>query len=97
MTVLAPSPDQLSFSDIISQQNRLECPSFKPSQKSVKAVWDLLKTGRWYTKPEIHYHTGVTEHAVSARLSDLKRLGFPSEKRKADNGLYRYRLLLPSA
>jgi predicted transcriptional regulator len=86
----------LSFSSIVSKQNEAEVPhepTFKPNQKQVKAVYDAMKHGRWMTKGEVAFHSGASEHAVSARLSDLKKLGILSAKRKAkDGGLYEYRL-----
>lgn len=82
-----------SFSQILAEQNPPE-PGIDVSQwaKQVRAVYEAMKHGRWMTKPEIAFHSGATEHAVSARLSDLNKKGFPHEKRRAGKGLVEYRL-----
>jgi predicted transcriptional regulator len=101
LTIFDRPVETPSFSAQVAAQNAAECPrepQFKPSAKSIRAVFNAMKHGRWMTKAEIAYHSGATEHAVSARLSDLKKQGIRSEKRKANDGsLYEYRLILPKS
>lgn len=53
--------------------------------------------GRWWTKTALAQTVCGSPHAMSARLSDLRRLGYVVEKRHEGDGLYLYRLARPPA
>jgi hypothetical protein len=53
--------------------------------------------GRWWTKQALAQTVGGSPHAMSARMSELRRLGFVVEKHHAGDGLYLYRLARPPA
>lgn len=93
-----PEPPLPSFSSQVVAQNQAECPpepTFKPSQKQLRAVYEAMKHGRWMTLAEIAFHARAPEASASARIRDLDReFGIPHERRKAkDGGLYQYRLI----
>lgn len=54
-----------------------------------------MQTGRWYTKEVLHAKTGISTHALSARMSDLRKMGVPIEKRHAEGRVYLYRVPRP--
>lgn len=55
----------------------------------------VMRPGRWYTKERLHDLTGISTHAISARLSDLRKQGVRTEKRLApgESRVYLYRVL----
>lgn len=95
-----PEPP-LSFSAQVVAAHHVDCPpepTFKPSQKQLRAVYDVMKCGAWFTLWEIAEFAKLPPTAipaVSARIRDLDRLyGRKHEKRRAkDGGLWEYRLL----
>ena len=94
--IIAADKERPSFSEQIATLNPPE-PTKEEERwtKQTRAVFEVMKSGAWMTKPEISHYSGATEHAVSARLSDLKKTGYPSEKRRAAEGLcYQYRLIV---
>lgn len=48
--------------------------------------------GRWWTKEALAAAVGGNGHAMSARMSDLRKMGYTSESKHVGNGLYLYRL-----
>ena len=60
----------------------------------IKAVYDVMKSGRWMTLAEIAFASGYPEASVSARIRDLHRLmKLAYQKKKSKDGkLYEYRL-----
>lgn len=59
----------------------------------LKAVFEFVKTGEWVTLRQIAAHVGAPEASVSARLRDIRRLGFTVEREYVLRGLHRYRVL----
>lgn len=62
----------------------------------VEKLRRVMRPGRWYTKERLHELTGISTHAISARLSDLRlKHGVKTEKRRAEGGVrvYLYRVL----
>lgn len=53
-----------------------------------------MRPGRWYTKERLHELTGISTHALSARLSDLRQRGVKTEKMRApgETRVYLYRI-----
>ena len=87
--------EPVAFSQLIRQLNPVE-PSFKPSSKQLQAVWNVMKAGRWKTLAEVSFSSGHPEASCSARIRQLyAEFGIGHEKRRSDNGLIEYRLLLP--
>ncbi len=74
----------------------LEPFDFRKMAKQLKAVYGVMKDGRWRTLAEIAFHAGAPEASVSARIRDLERLnGIVHMKRKAKQGsLFEYRLII---
>lgn len=59
----------------------------------LQRVYDFMKaTEGWTTLRSIAAATGAPEASASARLRDLKRLGFEIERRYIVNGLHEYRM-----
>lgn len=87
-----------SFSAIIGAQNRAEVPGIDVSQWSaqLKAVYQVMRDGRWRSLAEIAFQAKAPEASASARIRDLANLkGIPHERRKAREGkLYEYRIIL---
>lgn len=55
-----------------------------------------MRPGRWYTKERLHELTGISTHAISARLSDLRlKHGVKTEKKREPGSArsYLYRIL----
>ena len=88
--------EPVAFSQLIRQLNPVE-PSFKPSQKQLRAVWDAMKHGRWVSLAEIAFASRQPEASCSARIRQLsKDYGIPHQKRQAkDGGLWEYCLSPP--
>ena len=53
----------------------------------------LMADSRWRTLSEIAEATGDPEASVSARLRDLRKLGYTVEREYVARGLWRYRVL----
>ncbi len=54
--------------------------------------------GKWLTLGEIAGHTGYPEASISARLRDLRRMGYVVDKRRrgeAKRGIWEYRCTKP--
>lgn len=61
--------------------------------RQARAVLDLMQDGTARTLPEIAAHVAGAETALSARLRDLRRLGYRVEaKRRGTGGTWEYRL-----
>lgn len=59
-----------------------------------------MQPGRWYTKERLHQLTGISTHAISARLSDLRtKHGVRTEKTRAsgEKRVYLYRVIMGEA
>src|SRR5947209_2939724 len=89
---------QTSIFDRVTATASFSIPTKPATQKQwaaqEKAVYEAMRHGGWMTKPAIAFHSGVKEHPISARLSDLKKRGILHERRKAKDGeVYEYRLL----
>lgn len=54
-----------------------------------------MRPGRWYTKERLHELTGISTHAISARLSDLRKRGVGTEKKRVSGSrrMYLYRIV----
>lgn len=54
-----------------------------------------LMTGtRWWTKSVLAARLGLSEHSISARMSDLRKLGHEVEKRYVGERVYLYRIVV---
>lgn len=63
----------------------------------LERVYNVLRSGYWYTLGEIAEQTGDPEASISAQLRHLRKPQFGShniEKRYVCNGLYQYRLAI---
>lgn len=56
-------------------------------------VGDLMKDGQWRTLRELADSCGGSEASVSARLRDIRRMGFTVERDYVSKGLFRYRVV----
>ena len=68
---------------------------FTRLNRQAQAVYTYMQNGLWRTLSEISQATGAPEASVSARLRDLRKSrfgGYPVERRRADKGLWEYRL-----
>ena len=64
--------------------------------KQSSAVHDHMRDGAWRTLAEISAATGAPEASASARLRDLRRMGFTVDRRRRGDlarGLHEYRVL----
>lgn len=87
--------DLPAFSATIMRLNPPE-PGIDTSQwgDQLKAVYDVMKDGRWRSLAELAYASGHPEASVSARLRDLRKKGHLVNRRKAKEGkLYEYQVL----
>lgn len=63
-------------------------------------IWDLMKTGTWYTLQEISTHTNAPEASASAQLRNFRKDKFGGHtverRRRGDraSGLFEYRLIV---
>ena len=57
------------------------------------AVYAYMRHGEWRTLADIAANTGHPEASVSARLRDLRKVGYTVERRYIANGLWHYRVL----
>ena len=65
-----------------------------------RAVFELMKDGRWRTLQRIATVIGKSEAGISARLRDLRKPQFGAyqvDKRRVAGGLWEYRLIMPEA
>lgn len=60
----------------------------------VRRVLICMSSGAWWSKSELAQAVEGSPHAMSARLSELRRLGCRVEKKFMGDGLYLYRLAL---
>lgn len=62
--------------------------------KQLRAVIDVLITHRrgWWTLRDLSDEVGAPEASISARLRDMRKLGFEIERRYVAKGLHEYRL-----
>jgi hypothetical protein len=93
----APKEKPLSFSASAVASNQADLPPEKIDTRQwgaqLRAVYEVMKDGRWRTLAEIAFHAKAPEASVSARIRDLARKGFSHVKRKAKEGkLYEYQL-----
>lgn len=61
--------------------------------RQARAVWRIVRDGRWHTLGEIADITGEPEASVSARLRDLRKARFGSHivaRRYVANGVWEY-------
>jgi biotin operon repressor len=65
---------------------------FDRLSRQAQRVAQFMERGNWVTLSEIAQATGDPEASVSARLRDLRRLGFTVEREYVERGLHRYRL-----
>lgn len=59
-----------------------------------RAVWDVVKDGRWRSLAEIASSAGAPEASVSARLRDFRKLGVRVDRKRIKGGLFYYRVSL---
>ena len=65
----------------------------------IKRVFDVMKSGRWFTLDEIHQRTGDPHASISAQLRHLRKPrfgGFEIDKQargERHRGLWEYRLV----
>lgn len=62
----------------------------------LKAVFDVMRDGKWRTLSEIQAHVDGSEAAISARLRDLRKLKYGAhevQREHIERGLYRYRVV----
>lgn len=57
-------------------------------------VYNVVKSGDYYTLSQLSTITGDPEASVSARIRDLKRFGFDMRKEYVSRGLWRYRMVV---
>ena len=65
--------------------------------EQMRAVYQIMADGRWWTLGAVALEIDAPEASVSARLRDLRKSkfgGFQVERRRSDNGLHRYRLIV---
>lgn len=55
-------------------------------------VFRLMQDGKWRTLSEIADATGHPEASVSARLRDLRKVGYTVDREYVSRGLWRYRV-----
>lgn len=63
----------------------------------LRAVFDVMRDGKWRTIPEIGATVEGSEAAISARLRDLRKSKYGAhdvQREHVDRGLYRYRLVV---
>lgn len=66
----------------------------------LKAVYDVMRDGRWRTIPEIGATVIGSEAAISARLRDLRKDKYGAheiQREHVHDGLWRYRLKVEDA
>lgn len=55
-------------------------------------VFRLMQDGKWRTLADIADATGHPEASVSARLRDLRKVGYTVDREYVSRGLWRYRV-----
>lgn len=65
-------------------------------QDQCQRVHDFVVGRGWVTLGEISKATGDPEASISARLRDLRNMGFEVEAEHLRRGLWRYRITRPS-
>jgi hypothetical protein len=65
----------------------------RENPEQLERVHRAYSTGRWWTEHALAQAVQGSPHAMSARRSDLKKLGCVFEKKYAGNGVYLYRLV----
>ena len=65
--------------------------------RQMQLVWNCLSIDpwQWRTLRQISDFTGAPEASVSARLRDLRHLGYTIERRYVERGLHLYRMVKP--
>jgi len=68
--------------------------------RQARAVYDLMRDGRWRTLSEIEHEIGEPQPSISARLRDLRKVQFGCHKierrRRGDRiaGCFEYRIFV---
>ena len=63
--------------------------------KLLGRVFELMRDGEWRTLAQIRERVGGSETGISAKLRDLRKArfgGYAVDARRADGGLWEYRL-----
>lgn len=65
--------------------------------KQMRAVWDVMKDGRWRIPAQMEQEIHAPWASISARLRDFRKDkfgGLDVERRYLDNGVWEYRLVI---
>lgn len=102
LELLDPGPDVTRCGDVDPLQLTPRGSTYEPGLdlerlgRQLRAVLDLMSDGVWRTLPELAQQVVGAETALSARLRDLRRLGYRVERRRrgdAKRGLFEYSLV----
>ncbi len=94
--------DQQTFDEYI-ERARFNGADYKHDRdagrlgEQLKRVYDVLKSGQWFTLSEIEERTGDPQASISAQMRHLRKPRFGShtiEKIYIENGLYKYRMVI---
>ena len=101
---LGPEPSEAGDVDPLLMQIEPRGETYAPDidrerlGRQLRQVLELMEDGAPRTLPEIAEHVAGAETALSARLRDLRRLGYRVEsKRRGTGGLWEYRVAGRSA
>lgn len=62
--------------------------------EQLRAVYEVMKSGRWFTLGEVTFHASAPEASVSALIRDLdNKKGVPHERHQSGHGLVEQQLI----
>lgn len=67
----------------------------KRLSRQMEKVYRAMSDGEWWTLGRLSFDTGAPEASASARIRDLRRLGYTIERRFVERGLWAYRMIKP--
>lgn len=62
-------------------------------ESQTERVFQAMRSGRWWTKAALAQAVGGSPHAMSARMSDLRKEGAVFQKKYEGGGVWLYRMV----
>ena len=88
---------QLDLTEWTPRGKTIEPCDIPRLSRQCQAVWNVVKGGEWFALYQIGMKSLAPEASASARLRDLRALGFKVERKrlKEGGGLWLYRVTRP--
>ena len=88
--------EQLRLDEWTPKGSTIDLDRDKPRlSRQMQAVWNCVKDGQWWSLERLSYCTSAPQASVSARLRDLRALGYKVERQYIACGVHVYRVTKP--